>query len=373
MEVAILSLGRGILHVGSRERERMRGYAQHLEALHVIVFTRKKHGYSDIQHDETLTIYPTNSVLRVTMLWDAFLIVRTLAKKNRTEQLIISAQDPLEIGWLSWLLSWYQHTRLHIQVHGDYFGTGWVGYSPVRWVRRFLAWILLQRAPSIRVVSERIKYSLVVRGIRESKITVLPIRPELENFLLHTARYHEAPPYTFLFVGRLASEKNIARIIRAFAKVRLQYPDVYLKLVGSGACEYSLRMCARDLNIADALTWVPWTQDVVQEMEHSDVFVLASKHEAYGLVLLEAMAVGLPLITTDVGCVGEVVHDTVHGTVVYDTSDDAYAEAMMHMITDSVFRKKCGTNGKNTAQQIAYVSPSAYVDAWVSALSVPTD
>ena len=373
MEVVTLSLGRGILQVRSRERERMQGYAQHLDALHVIVFTRKKHGYRDIQHDETLTIYPTNSVLRVTMLWDAFLIVRMLAKKNRTEPLIISAQDPLEIGWLAWLLSWYRHTRLHIQVHGDYFGTGWVGHSPVRWVRRFFARMLLKRAPSIRVVSERIKYSLVVRGIRESKITVLPIRPELENFLLHTTRYHEAPPYTFLFVGRLAPEKNIIRIIRAFARVHQNYSETQLRLVGGGVCESSLKKYAEIFGIAQALTWIPWTQDVAQEMEHADVFVLASKHEAYGLVLLEAMAVGLPLITTDVGCVGEVVRDTTHGIVVYDTSDDAYTEAMIHMITDHAFREQCGRNAKKTAHTIAETTAQTYTKAWVSALTVPTD
>src|SRR3989338_2725903 len=130
MDVLTISLGRNILKNGSREHERMRGYSKYLEALHIVVLTRREHGYSKEIHDGCLHVYPTNSKSRFQMLIDAYIISRRIAKQVRNTPLIISAQDPLEIGWLCVLLLKIKNTRLHVQVHGDYFSSeGWVGNS----------------------------------------------------------------------------------------------------------------------------------------------------------------------------------------------------------------------------------------------------
>jgi glycosyltransferase involved in cell wall biosynthesis len=304
------------------------------------------------------------------MLAGAFRITRTILKKAPLSETVISAQDPLEIGWLAWLLATLGKVRLQIQVHGDYFDSGWCGRSLVRYVKRYFALVLLKRAPAVRVVSERIKRSLVKRGIPEARITVLPIRPELEHFLSYTATsYEPSTPFVFLFVGRLAPEKDIPRIIRAFKEVSVRMPQARLRLVGSGGEEASLRALTTSLGIADAVTFVPWTQNVAEEMSCAHAFVLASKHEAYGLVLLEAMAVGLPLVTTDVGCVGEVVKDGVHGIVIKEKGATPLAHALECMMTEDAFREACRTHAKRTAEEVSTQSASAYTEAWVTSLS----
>ncbi len=370
MDVLTLSLGRNILEQGSRERARMHHYAQHLGALHVIVLTRKEHGYTNEVHEKNLHLYPTNSSIRITMLVDAFRTGRKIARQTRVDPLIISAQDPLEIGWLCWLLSWVKNTRLHIQVHGDYFSTGaWAGYSITRAIRRMGALVLLKRVKAIRVVSLRIKNSLVACCIDGEKITCLPIRPEIETFLDTPHVVRGVPPYTFLYVGRLAQEKDIPRILKAFSILHREYQDTKLRLVGDGEEKEKIESLIGSLGVSDAVVVQQWTNDVWNEMARADVFLLASKHEAYALTLIEALAVGLPVITTDVGCVGEVVLDDVHGIVVHDMGIQPYAEAMKKMIQNKNRWEDMSRQGRETAQHLARMTQDEYARAWVKAVS----
>ena len=361
------------LQKGSREHVRMLMYAREIDSFHIIVFTRKKEGFSEVVTDGNLSVHPTHSCTRVHALFDAYKIARAICRVHREKTFIVSAQDPLEIGVLSWLLSLQKNVRLHIQVHGDYFGKGWLGHSMIRRLKRFFARTLLRRAPAVRVVSQRIKDSLIAQGVPPDRITVLPIRPELETFLAVSKEERNDGVCRYLFVGRLAPEKNVARIIKAFEKVYIKNKHVHLTIVGSGMEETMLKALAKSLGIDHAVTWIPWTQNVAEIMRTSDVLVLASKHEAYGLVLLEAMAVGLTLVTTDVGCVGEVVEDGVHGVVVRDEGVVPFADAMYAISGDVEMRKRFGIQGKVTAKHIAQMSASSYVDAWVSALAQSLD
>jgi len=366
-----VSLGRNILDTKSRERERMRTYAQYLAEFHIIVLTRKEHGYREVQHEGNLHVYPTNSTTRLTMLWDAFWIGRKIAREKRASPLVISAQDPFEIGFLCLLLSFYKNTQLHIQIHGDYFGSSyWSRNSALRQVRLWYARFILNHARGIRVVSERIKRSLILEGIDEARVIVLPIRPELEIFLNAPHEIGEYTQFTFLVASRFAPEKNIPLILRAFAKLAVRHEHIRLGLVGRGQEEKTIRACISELGISEKVTIIPWTETVEKEMQRADVFLVASDHEAYGLTLVEALAVGLPLVTTDVGCVGEVVKDGTHGIVVPVRDEEAYEKAMERMIIDVAFRTRCSEAGRKTAYVLAQTSSEEYAQAWVASLSL---
>lgn len=367
-DVVTIGTARHLLNINSREFARMHSYAQHLDSLSIIVLTRKEHGYTEEVHEKNLHVYPTNTVTRIGMLVRAFSIGRRVVKEKGSIGVVISAQDPLEIGWLCFFLAQVRGVHFHVQVHGDYFSSeAWVGRSLTRRVKRFCAGVLLRRAPAVRVVSERIKTSLVERGVTASNITVLPIRPELDTFLPLHHEYRQVPPYTFLSIGRLAPEKNIPRIVRAFARVHASYPETQLRIVGEGSERAHIEKLIMSLNLQSSVTLLPWTDDVPSEMKRADVFLLSSFHEAYALTLVEAMAVGLPLITTNVGCVGEVVQDGVHGIVVQGDSDVVYANALVRMYTDSAFRRACGEQGKKDAQRIGVQTGDMYALAWVTA------
>ncbi len=370
MDALTLSLGRNILKSGSRERTRMQKYAAHLKSLHIIVLTRKEHGYTTEIHEGNLHVYPTNSRGRIMMLVDALMIGSDIVKKQEGMPLVISSQDPFEMGLIALVLARKKHTTLHVQLHGDYFGSPfWRGNSPVRVLRLLLARFIMKRAAGIRVVSERIKKSLLARGVDERSITVLPIRPELETFLGTPYAGGAHTPFVFLIASRFSPEKNIPLMIRAFARIAREHQNIHLRIVGRGEGEKKISSLVRALGIVERVTFIPWTEALEVEMQQADVFLLSSDHEAYGLTLVEALAAGLPIITTDVGCVGEVIQDEVHGIVVPVRDETAFTSAMERMVTDSDFRMACSKAGKETAKRLASVSQEAYARAWVASLS----
>lgn len=363
MTLILLSLAHSALTPGSREYRRMQLYAKEVDALHVIVLVR--HHTGNAIHDGPLHIHPTCARTRVGMVFSAIREVRKILS-SITDRCVISAQDPLEIGWLAWFLTRGKNVELHIQIHGDYFGTdAWVGKNPIRYIRRIGARILLRHVPRIRVVSRRILKSLVDIGIQESRITLLPIRPELESFLTHTYE-GKSNSIIFNYVGRFAYEKNISLIIDAFARVQKKYQDVQLRLIGSGSERDKLQAHIQELNLTDKAHIIPWTDEIVGEMAEGSVTVLASRHEAYALVLLESLALGIPVITTDVGCVGELVQDNIHGVVVRSAVEDL-SHAMQRMIEDPLFRQACGERGKTRMQELASHTEEAYAHDWARA------
>lgn len=368
MEVLSLSIARSILKPMSRERLRAELYATQLGTLHMVILTRREHGFSHEIHAGNLHLYPTHSRTRFMMLIDAYRIGRRILEGKYG--MVISTQDPFLIGFVGYLLAEWSGGRFQVQVHGDFFGSS---YSSAKnkihaCMRRMLGGFVMRRAYRIRVVSERIKRSLSVFHLDDARMTVLPIRPTLETFLAtpHTVGEHD--PFVFLALCRFAPEKNIPLIVESFAALYETYPHIRLRLVGEGSETAQIHACIERYGVREYVDIISWTESPEKEMQRADVFLAASDHEAYGLTLIEALAVGLPIVTTDVGCVGDVVIHNVHGIVVPVRDTLAFTRAMECMITDSAFREKCSRAGVQTARALASVSEKSYIQAWVASL-----
>jgi len=224
---------------------------------------------------------------------------------------------------------------------------------------------VVHRARAVRVVSKRVKKSLVALGVPREKITILPINQDLSTYLAvgSSRTYPAAKTCTFLYVGRLSPEKNVDIILRAFSLLYSKNKNVRLRIVGEGPLLQSLQVLIQELQITEVVMIVPWTNDVASEMGQADVLVLASSHEGYGMVLIEAMAAGLPIVTTNVGCAGEVVHDGVHGFVVPVGDTNAFAEKLQLLAEDATLRASFALAAMHDVQSI-HISPEAYAVAW---------
>lgn len=313
-----ISYAKQALVENSREQLRMQDYAEELSQYHLIVFTRRGEGLPHQYSHKNLHVYGTNSRTKVGMLIKAYLIGRKILRNSEQSKWVISSQDPFETSLVGRrLLSPSSHHQ--VQLHGDFYGNpAWKRESLLNRLRSWYGIKVLKRADKIRVVSNRIKRSLVSAGVNESKITVLPIMVDLESFLAvgQGREVLSQKPSRFIFVGRLAAEKNVDLLVQAFVMARAQQSDLSLKIVGSGPEKTRLLNLIKNLKAESQIEIVEWTNNVPVEMSNADVLVLPSSHEGYGLVVLEAMAAGLPVIATDVGCVGEVMLDDHQGLVV---------------------------------------------------------
>ena len=104
---------------------------------------------------------------------------------------------------------------------------------------------------------------------------------------------------TFVTVGRLSEQKNHLRLIEAFARVHAERPDTRLVIVGAGPTAARLRRTRDDLGLAAVITLAGAQRNPFAVLARSDCFVLTSDYEGQPMVLLEALAIGLPVVSTD--------------------------------------------------------------------------
>ena len=117
-----------------------------------------------------------------------------------------------------------------------------------------------------------------------------------------------------VFVGRLAVEKNLATLIRAWPIVRHDFPNARLTLVGEGPKRQELERVARDFGMPETVVAMPGASDDVEPLLRSaDLFVLPSTEEGMSIALLEAMALGVPLVASAIPGNRRLVADFKHG------------------------------------------------------------
>ena len=135
-----------------------------------------------------------------------------------------------------------------------------------------------------------------------------------------------------VIVGRLVPVKGHRFLVEALAKARNLVPNLKLLCIGDGPLETELRRQAMDLGIREHIRFLGFRTDIPEVLSACDLFVLASLNEGFGLVLLEAMAAGLPAIATHVGGVPEVVEDGATGLLVPPEDAQAMAKAMVDLL-----------------------------------------
>jgi glycosyltransferase involved in cell wall biosynthesis len=134
-------------------------------------------------------------------------------------------------------------------------------------------------------------------------------------------------------VARLVRQKALDVLLRAFAdwQDRPDSPGAKLAIVGRGPLAEDLGQLARDLGIAERVVFLGFRTDIPALLAGFDVFALSSRYEGLGLVLLEAMCAGLPVVATRVSAIPEVVADGETGVLVSADDPYAFADALSHL------------------------------------------
>jgi CDP-glycerol glycerophosphotransferase (TagB/SpsB family)/glycosyltransferase involved in cell wall biosynthesis len=138
----------------------------------------------------------------------------------------------------------------------------------------------------------------------------------------------------FVTVGRLSPEKNHARLVRAFARVHATHPDARLLIVGNGPLRDELLALVQQLALDGAVVFSGATRNPAALLAHASCFVLSSDYEGMPMVILEAAALGLPIITTRFGSVADALPDV--SLRVAEQTDESLADAMSEYLSGSI-------------------------------------
>lgn len=210
-------------------------------------------------------------------------------------------------------------------------------------VRRFvLSWVL-RHADWVTANSNTGRdFLLGDIGVAPEKVTVVPncIDPALlVNTVAHDGpERDEQTVETIGFAGRLEPEKRVDALVRAFSSIRRRRQGVRLTLVGAGSQREAIDQLIADMDLTDTVTMVGGVDNAVTYIENFSVLALPSMLEGTPNVVMEAMALGVPVVATPVGDVPELVVDGQTGRFIRDVSPDGIADAIESVLDDASLR-----------------------------------
>lgn len=192
-------------------------------------------------------------------------------------------------------------------------------------------------------------------GLDDTRCSCINNGIDLERF---SRKDHEG--FTLINVARQDENKNQAALLRCFARLHREHPEVKLLLLGDGPCHPALKELATELGIDAAVTFTGNVSNTEDYYAVSDLFVLCSHQEAMPLSVLEAMATPMPIVSTHVGGLADVVQD--NGILVPDGDEDMLYEAILQVYSQSPqdYQKMCDASGRIVQAYSSQAMAQAY-------------
>lgn len=365
MNILMFSIDDSVFEEGSEARERMRFFGSALDALHLVVFTKQSRKNEAIAAN--VFLHPTPGAFNPLSFARAVLLGRRILStlgRNR----VITSQDAFT-NVIAFLLRRFCRTPVQVQIHTDFLAPAFRRESVKNYFRYRLYCWSVRRADCIRVVSERIKRSLVSRfSFLVSNIVVLPVftnvkknasDPPAEDF---KRKFIGAQPVV-LWVGRLAKEKNPSLALEIFGEFAKEFPKSLLVIVGGGPEEKSLKSKVKNSGLEDRVRFEGWQNSVAPYHRIADLLLATSRYEGYGRMLIEAAAAGLPIVSTDVGIIGEVLKPN-ESVLIFRSRAEA-AEAIRRLARDKELHKRIGEAGRRAVAGIS--GPEQYRSLFIAA------
>jgi len=262
------------------------------------------------------------------------------------------------------LYNLFTHPNKRVKLIHTFHGHVFSGYFNILQTKIF---ILVERflgsfSYKIITVSESVKKELLSLHIcKEDKIEVIPLGFELNKFLVIPSR--NSAVLSVGIIGRLVPIKNHRLFLEAAAKVFADLPALRLefKIIGDGKLRKELEEYARRLNMVSTVNFLGWQQDLVSVYSGLDIVALTSLNEGTPVSLIEAMASGRAVVTTDVGGVRDLLGKEINvanklkgdfkvmerGIMVKSRNYFNFANALIFLLQNKKLREDIGLEAKN--------------------------
>lgn len=240
---------------------------------------------------------------------------------------------------------------------------------------------LLQRAGAVVAISAELETALVARLGQTVRVVRIPNGVEMAHWksqgpdkAVLRRRLGLPEGAIVIYTGRLSRAKGLMMLLQVWEQLVPNHAPCHLLIVGSGdrsfdGCETELREYARRSVLAECVTFTGQVDRVIDYLRASDVFVLPSDSEGFGLSLVEAMAVGLPCVSTRVGVAPEVIQTGMNGWLVPPQDHAGLRAALQTALSESLRWPDIGAAAQQSA---AHFDLGRVTDAYVRLFDLVT-
>jgi len=225
----------------------------------------------------------------------------------------------------------------------------WLTTQILKFTNRFAA----RQADRLICISQEMVRCMRYAGASERKIVVIPNPVDLSLF--HPGM-HKKDGRTCLYVGALRPAKGLEYLIEAIPQVLGRFPDARFIVVGDGPQRGEIERLITNYQIAGAVHMVGSVPhgELLPYYQQADLFVIPSLNEPQGIVVLEAMACGLPVVASRVGGIPEMVKDEYNGLLMPPGDSQALARATLRLFTEEDLYRRCAANALDTAKEFSW-------------------
>jgi len=163
--------------------------------------------------------------------------------------------------------------------------------------------------------------------------------------------------------GRLCSQKNFSSLLRIWKKVNQQCPDWKLQIFGEGEEKQKLINTIQELSLNDSVALMGYSSEIHRNMSEASIFTLTSFFEGFGLVIVEAMSVALPVISYACPCgPKDIITDGVDGYLIEPNDENSFAQKITYLIKD---KEKRITMSNNALIKSSNYSLDEVINNWM--------
>ena len=190
----------------------------------------------------------------------------------------------------------------------------------------------------------------VSRALRDEIIADMGLDPRHISVIYNGIKFQEFSKtghegFRIGTVSRLAPQKGVEYFIRAAAIVLGKFPSARFTIIGDGPFRTELEKLAVDLGIGESVEFMGFQSDVLSIVADFDLFVLTSTRETFGLTLVEALSLGVPVVASRVGGIPEIIDGSTTGLLAEPRDQDDIAEKICSLLEDRDFARQLGKNG----------------------------
>lgn len=215
-----------------------------------------------------------------------------------------------------------------------------------KFIKYFIAVSVLMKNKMVNV-NKKITNNVIVipNGVDYELINTVVLNKDVPSELLNNQFYKIG------IVGRLTHVKGIDLFLSAAKKILERKPNVFFFVIGDGELRTELYQLANNLGLNNNVFFLGYRPDAIALMRYFDLYLMTSHFESFGLTIVEAMGVGVPVVAANMeGPLTEIIDHTIDGLLVGNREPDDLAHAVIGLLEDEPLRRKMGAHARRKVQ-----------------------